>query len=617
MATPRPSPALAAALKDHGIAVHNGSVMSLRTWRDAKSKRDYVFLGVNCTPSLIVRIDAATGKSRQYDMPAGCSGPWSQAFTDEGHLLVTSVDGRLIRIDHNKGKVWSVGHAKQWLWSITRACDGHFYLGSSPNAAMFRYDPRAEKFEEVVRFDKYDKYLRVVLGGNDGYVYGSIGCERSQVVAYHIATGTYDAILPAEESSTDFLGFGKGPDGQIYARTQRGNVYRIEHGTAFRIHGASVIDKEAALANRWRGFVQPRLADGRVVASLDPDAVRIGEGEDAKSYKYTYKTAGTGIFHLAAGPSETVYASTIMPLYILRYTPRTKKLENLGRGGPDNGEAYSFGACDGKLYYATYSQGLLMEYDPAKPWHSDPPGEMKWKDNPKLLGPLGVGHCRPRAMCVGVDGRVWVGSHAEYGKRHGGLMCYDTRSQKMNNNPVVIPDQSIQSLAADDTGNVVFGGTDICRGTGMAPVTKQAHLFAWDTHRQRLLWKDIGVKGETGYINLLHRDGKLYGSSRMAFTFFRYDVAKRKLDYVIPSKISAVREQSMAFGNDGYIYGITWISVFRWHMETGKIEVLYETSETLAGKYPGGSLFHRGAVIIDRRLYFSCASRVMSVRLPR
>ena len=55
--------------------------------------------------------------------------------------------------------------------------------------------------------------------------------------------------------------------------------------------------------------------------------------------------------------------------------------------------------------------------------------------------------------------------------------------------------------------------------------------------------------------------------------------------------------------------------LFRWRPETGKIEELYRCLGEDAKPF-GGSLFHRGAVIINGRIYFSCGPRVMSLRLP-
>ncbi|MBI2194731.1 MAG: hypothetical protein HYU36_22350 [Planctomycetes bacterium] len=603
-------------LRDHGIAVYSGSCLSVRAWRDAKTDRDYVYCGITSTSSLVVQVDVATGRCRSFRLPKPCSGPWGIDFTLDGHLLVTSCCGRLCRIDPRKGKVWVTANTGHWLWVINRGADGKFYLGSSSECRLFRYDAATEGLEDLGQLDGVQKYLRGVAGGDDGYIYGSIGCTAAQVVAYPIANGRVTKLLPKFEECPGFQRIVRGPDGRLTVHTLRGKWYHLSHGQAFPLRDAEA----RQMTKEYPWGLPESLPDGRPVTHVDPDAIRIGEGPKATIIPLKYKSDGANIFHLAEGPAETVYASTIMPLYILRYTPATRKLENLGRGGPDNGEAYSFGHCDGKLYYACYSYGNLMRYDPTKPLHKDPPGAMKWNDNPKLITQLGMGHNRPRAMCVDSKKRVWIGSFPEYGMNDGGLGCYDTVRRKYENNPVVIRNQSIIALTADAPGDILYGGTSIGRGSGTDPVTKEAHLFALDARRRRLLWRVVPIPGVIGVLNLLYLDGKLYGTTggaaRGVFHFFRFDPRRRTMDYVMPSEISGVREQSLCIGPDGNIYGITWITIFRWIPETGKIEVLYRCSPRESKRYPGGSLFHRGAVILGGRLYFSCGPHVMSMRLP-
>ena len=569
-------------------------------WRDPVTGKDYVYVGVFSTPSVVVQLDVQTGRCRHFSLPAPCYAPWSLAFTLDGHVLVTSVCGRLCRIDPQTGKVWVTANTGHWVWSITHGPDGKFYLATSSECRLFRYDAATEKLEDLGQIDRQQKALRSVADGNDGYIYCGTGFAAAQIFAYHIASGKTKALLPKSECSPGQHRGGRSRNGKILIETVRGNRYRLEGGEAFPTR---------------EDFVLPTLPDGRSIETLDPETVRVGTGRSAKLFTLKYKTAGTNIFHLAAGPDNTVYGSTIMPLYLLRYTPARRKLENLGRGGPDDGEAYSFGHCDGKLYYGTYSQGLLMQYDPAKPLHKDPPGAMKWQANPRLIAPLGEGHGRPRAMCVDSQKRVWIGSIAQYGMRHGGLGCYDTVRKKYHNQLVVIPDQSIWALAPDPTGNIIYGATTVARGSGMDAVTKEAHLLAWDARRQKLLWKQVAIPGVADYGNLLYRDGKLYGTTGKPFSFFCFDLRKRALDYVLPSAISGVREQSLCFGPDGNIYGITWMVLFRWRPATGQIDELYRCLGADAAPF-GGSLFHRGAVIIANRIYFSCGSHVMSLRLP-
>jgi streptogramin lyase len=599
-------------LRNHGVAVKNGSCLSVRAWRDPESGRDYIYCGITSTSSLVVQVDVKTGRCRDFRLPSPCGGPWGIDFTLDGDLLVTSTSGHLARINPRTGKTWITADCGHWLWTIDRGADGKFYLGSSSDCRLFRYDAATEGLEDLGQMHPTEKYLRGVVDGDDGYLYCSVGCTAAQVVAYHLASGRATVLLPKFEEAPNFHTVTRGMDGRLYVITVKGNVYRLVHGQAF----PTANDRAAREARDrlYRGY-RESLPDGRSITYLDPDALRLGEGEDATILQMTYNTDGANIFHLAEGPHQTVVASTIMPLFILRYTPASDTLENLGRGGIDNGEAYSFGHCDGKLYYACYSYGNLMRYDPAQPWHTDLPGAMRWQDNPRLLTNLCTGHNRPRAMCVDSRKRVWIGSIPEYGLFHGGLGCYDTASETYENNPIVIRHQSIIALTPDDTGDTVYGGTSIGRGSGTDPVTTDAHLFAWDTAARKRRWKVV-LPGVTGVLNLLHRDGKLYGSTGSNFSVFRFDVKRKAMDYLVPSDISAVREQSLCWGPDGNLYGITWVSFFRWRPETGQMEVLYSSAGARNAHSPGGSLFHRGAVIIGDRYYFSCGPRVMSLKVP-
>jgi streptogramin lyase len=588
-------------LRSHGVPVRRGSVMSVVTAVQPKTGRDLVYLGYNTGADfLVARVDPATGRCAQFNGPPGCQGPWGMIAVPDGRLIVTSVQGQVCVLDPAKKTFDVAARAKTWFWHITAGCDGKYYLASSPGAHLWRFDLATSALEDLGPMSATQLYLRVVVGGSDGYVYGSLGSTAPQIIAYHIATGKVTELLPKrEEAFVPFPQLGRGEDRGIYAASQSGQVFRLENGKALKV-----------AKDGWAGFAKPRLADGRTVRYADPDTLQVGEGRKARVFPVRYKAPGSGIFHLAEGPGGTVYGSTIMPLYLFQYKPGKAKAECLGRGGPDNGEAYSFGHANGLLYYATYAAGLLMRYDPAKPWAPSP----KWNRNPRLLGRLGEGHCRPRALFVDARKRVWVGSFPEYGKFNGGLACYDTRARRLDNNPVVVPGQSIVALTADDAARFVYGGTDIECGSGSGSRTPEAKLFAWDVAARRAAWTATPVPGAKGIINLLYRRGRLYGTTHQGH-FFVFDPETWKVLSVAEPGFSAVRQQSMAFGPDGHIYGITWMSLFRWRTDNGTVEELWRVVGEPAKPY-GGSLFHRGAAIIKDRLYFSSGSQVLSVRLP-
>ncbi|MEI8063293.1 MAG: hypothetical protein WCH84_04425, partial [Verrucomicrobiota bacterium] len=439
--------------------------MSSIVARHPRTGQEFIYLAYNTASSaLVVQVDPVSGACRQFDAEPNCWSPWGMLATPDGRILVTSANGHISVLDVVAGTFRVAAKAPTWLWRITRGSDGKYYLSGRAPHQFLRFDLATAQVESLGNVAPTQGSAGSVVGSRDGFIYIATGYTAPQVFAYEIANGKLTATLPpAEEQAIPHQSVVLAQDGELYACCNSGNNYHLAAGRAQRttrpIHTGL------------------RLADGTPVSYRDPDTLQIGQ----RLFPINYTMAGAAIFHLATGPRQAVYGSTIMPLYLFRYDPRRKQAECLGRGAQDNGEAYSFGHVDGKLYYATYPSAHLMRYDPAQLWE---PGQrvvtnneysgtgelaVKWDKNPRLLTALGEGHCRPQAMFVDGQKRVWVGSHPEYGCRNGGLACYDTVTGQHRNNPVVIPDQSIVALTTDDAGDIVYGGTDIVRGSGVEP----------------------------------------------------------------------------------------------------------------------------------------------------
>lgn len=592
-------------LRDHGAPVDKGLVLSVKVGRDPIDGRDRVYVGINAQPFIFVVMDPANGSCRHFAAEEGCEGPWDMAFAPDGRVVITSVGGRVCVYDPRDPGLRVVASEDTWLWAIDHAGDGVYYLAAQPRCELLRFDLNTAKLEVLGKLDDTQSSARSVVVGQDGYVYVATGTTATQIVAWHIATGRRRRLLPATEESNGFHGLGRADDGSVYALCNTGNIYRIADGAATRV------DKTA-----FPGLAKPRLSDGRLVHHFDPDMIRIGEGPSAIEYPIHYSTVhGARLFHIAKGPDNMLYGSSIMPLYLFRFDPRRGELVNLGRGAPETGEIYSFAECDGKLYYATYGgEGSFLVYDPREPFRTGK-GFHDWFYNPRVIRVLGEGHCRPRAICVDLKKRVWVGSYPEYGKFNGGLFCYDTTTGDIHNNPLVIENQSICSLTADTSGELVFGGTDTTPGSGAAPVEKEAVLFAWDIAARRVIWRLVPVEGETGIANLIQHQGKLYGTTRPRGTYFVYDPDARRMERVIPSPISDASEQAMGLASDGNFYGTTWPSLYRWRPDGDVQSLVVIWGKEQAGPY-GQAVFRGGGAIVDDRIYFMNGTRLLSMRLP-
>ena len=596
-------------LRDHGVPVTRGLALSLKVC-PATTTGERIYVGINAEPFVLVSIDPVSGRCQQYFAEAG-GGPWGMALAPDGRVVLTTVAGHVCVFDPARPEagVKVVAKVEDWFWTIAHAGGGVFFIGGNPNCTLYQFTLSSGELELLSRVDATQTSLRTIVIGSDGYLYGSIGCTAAQVVARRLSDGVSAMILPEVEATNGFHTLGHGRDGAVYVRCTTGHLYRLQDAIAQRIELAE-----------FPGFVTENLASGDAVAYTDPDMLRIGEGDRARQIHIEYQTRGAPIFHIAPGPDSTgrpvLYGSSIMPLYLFRYDPATGESATLGRGAPETGEIYSFGERDGKLYYATYGgEGSFLVYDPAQPWQPGK-GFHDWHHNPRVISVLGEGHCRPRAMCIDNRNRVWVGSYAEYGKHNGGLFRFDIDTGRIENNPVVVRNQSICSLTDDPAGRMVFGGTDTTPGSGAAVIEKEAKVFAWDADARRVSWEIVPVEGETGITNLIHHKGLLYGTTRPKGAYFIVDPAQSKVIRLIPSPMSDASEQSMGLASDGNFYGTTWPSLFRWRPGVdGAVETLCVVWGDEAKRY-GGAIFRGGGAVIGDRIYFRCGVRLLSMRLP-
>ena len=158
-------------------------------------------------------------------------------------------------------------------------------------------------------------------------------------------------------------------------------------------------------------FPQKSLPDGRQFYVSENRILRIQNPstKEEKEIPLQYEASGACIFAVGLGPDGRIYGSSMLPLRLFVYDPDNGSLVNLGRASYGDGEIYSMGMLDGKLYLCSYPNARLSFYDPKKPLRF---GNLE-EDNPRYLGPLGGEQDRPRAMIAGPYGRVYIGSYPD------------------------------------------------------------------------------------------------------------------------------------------------------------------------------------------------------------
>src|SRR3990172_8727232 len=152
---------------------------------------------------------------------------------------------------------------------------------------------------------------------------------------------------------------------------------------------------------------------------LEYDARRLNV---VRSLTPAQPTVARGLHGLGTGPDGKVYGGAYQSTMLFCYDPATGRTTLLGDHHPGwSGETYSFAVRGPELICASYTNGAIVAYDPAKPWEC----EVGRMINPRRIGFLGQRGYRPLNTCVADDGKVWSVGPAGWGTTGGGVAYAD------------------------------------------------------------------------------------------------------------------------------------------------------------------------------------------------
>ena len=499
----------------------------------------------------LVQVNPDTGEARQFAPPEG-PGAWAfVAGPDERVYLGTWDGGLILRFDprHPERQIEVVGKpakTESYLWNFAVGRDEAIYGVTYPQAKLVRHDPRSGALEDLGRMHPTEMYARSVAAGANGKIYIGIGTVTGDLVVYDPATRQHRSILPpglkgAKDWST--VTVSKRADGHVYAEFGR-HVFRMDDETPVAVPGAPAA---------------PRLMlrDGREVTAFNRGSFTLRDPRTGQSETRTFKYAGDGdpIFVVGNGPDGRIYGSTVLPMEIFRYDPRTRAQEHLG--GMPGGEVYSILPHEGKVYLCYYGGAVMNLYDPAGPaWKYGPDQNC----NPITFGGVGDGHLRPRAMIHGPEGMIYVGSEPPYGQHGGAMAVWDPQlNRTVENYRHLIINQAIVSLTWDPVSGLIYGGSANWGGGGTRPVEKEAKFFAFDPRTKRRGFERALVPGAKSYPATLAADGLIY--TTVADQLLVFDP---KADRVVQTLTLPAPQTEISLGRraDGTIVGLTAKQVY-------------------------------------------------------
>lgn len=510
----------------------------------------------------LLQANPRTGASRQWPAPVG-EGAWALAVApDKRVYLGTWESGYLLRFDpkHPEKGLESLGKPSQsesYIWQLAFGDDGKLYGCTYPSAKLVRYDPATGKSEDLGRLDPHEMYSRWIASSTNGNLYISIGTVHAQIVRFNPRTGESKPMWKENERPAGIPTVFRSTDGRVYASAANGS---------FLCDG-----DELKAVKELPARALPTLRDGSMLseATVERGAIQYQlKHPNGVLEKKSAKFEGTGVklFVVGSGPGGRIFGSTALPLEMFDFTPGTRELRDLGNPTDVGGEIYSFATDAEQLYICAYPNSFLSVYEPAKTWHYG-----KTKDsNPRGIGPMGIGHLRPRAMVVGADHRVYVGSLAPYGQTGGAMGIYDPQQNKVTENyPHLITNQGISALCFDAGSKLLFGGSCIEPGGGATPLASQCALFAWDVKAQKKVWEKVIVPGDRNTAAMTAANGSIFAVTTPSSTLMVIDPKTFRVVSQTKIPFGHLHEISMVYyAPHKKIYGLAGQTIFSVNPET-------------------------------------------------
>lgn len=579
-----------------GVPVKSVLIMGAVTGTDEKTNQVLYF---NCAQPgnrlFLLQVNPDTGQARQFAAPVG-EGAWASLVApDQCVYLGTWESGYLLKFDPRypeKGLV-SLGKpsaTETYLWQFALGKDGRIYSCTYPQARLVRHDPQTVNSEDLGRLDESEMYARSVASSTNGFVYVGIGTVRAQVVRFDPMLGKTKALLSEDDRVGGTASVFRAIDGRVYAKVGQ-KTFRCD-GDELTVVETTPATEAVALRD-GRVVSNWRVADGKIAYTLTAK-----DGKTVEN-KAGFNGAGIQLFTVGVGPGGRIYGSTAMPLEMFDFSPATKALRHLGNPTAVGGEIYSF-ATDGKLLYlCAYPGGFLSIYDPDQAWNYG----SKPEHNPRGFGSMGDGHLRPRAMVMGPDGRIYVGSLPPYGQVGGALGVYDSKADKVvENYRHLVPDQGISALCVEAATQKIFGGSSIAAGGGGKATARECVVFSWDWKGKRKEWESVVVEGDKDVVALTAAHGKIFGVSRPSQTLFVLDAKTFRVLHKAKVPFGSMHEISLGYhGPHNSVYGLAGNSIFSVDPGTFSFKEVAQSKEPITC----------GFALTDTGIYFGSKTRLV------
>jgi hypothetical protein len=565
----------------------------------------------------LLLVDVESGKAEEYPLPFPVGDDPFASILSTGNRFYTHFNSHFVEFDPVK-RAFTFFHktAPQMAMSMTEDDRGVIWSVTYPQSGVVSYNPKTGAFKDYgqVYPQNWAQYPRSVAVDDAGWVYFGIGSTANQILLFDPATGKATPLVPEEQRGHGSGSVYRDVDGKVYGQAgagQKDDWYVFYKGRATRI-GAHEQSHPKPIIAGSQGLFHRDFPDGKRLETFDL-VERVLVVQDPRSGKartihFNYQSEGAHVMGLAAAPDHSLCGGTAFPMRFFRFDPAKDEWTNRAAYGQWNTVARQ----GDHFFVGAYTGGVLLEWDPARPWVPTQPGQES--SNPRLLTRCEPAINRPHKLLAHPDGKTIVmGGTPGYGYTGGGLLFWDRETQKsvLLTHEQILPDHSTLSLVTLPGGRLL-GGTTTSPGTGGEKKAKEAELYLMDMATKRLEWHQALFPGVQGYTDLcLNPDGLVYGFADRS-RFFVFDPAQRKVVHEEDTQAgfgpTASQQGPRVFvpGPKGEIYVLFVKGIARIEPRTFRITLLAASPVPVAC---GGDL-------LDGRIYFASGSHVYSYKLP-
>lgn len=291
-----------------------------------------------------------------------------------------------------------------------------------------------------------------------------------------------------------------------------------------------------------------------------------GTGEkrpvDVPEFPMTIRSLGLGPdgnMYIGGGTSAVTFAG---------FDTSTDEFINYDRGPAARVDAVT--AMNDKVYFTTYGQGILFEYDLTR--------DYSYGSNPRQVFQLYADYHQERIYALeAIDEHVLaLGTIGGRGVASGQLFLYDDQSQVKTDLGEPLPGHAVSALTS--TGGYLIGGTTVDVLGGESPET-EARIFLWDLQAGETVWDGVPEAGAKDISELtVDGEGSVWGLTSSG-SVFSFDLDSREFGDVVSVGAAGGLwgHGSLEVGPDGRLYGSTAIGeVFALDLRTLAVESLDE-----------------------------------------